>query len=226
LTTPLTARTIVLGKWWGAFRIVPWIALLPTLSAIVLAFGAPAQPFVPPGFAPRVFDLSPWERLAAPVVVLSQILLYGAAFVSLALFLATRFTRQTRVLFLTLGAYGIVTIVVPIVAEGALLHSNRSLAEGLGAMSPIGGPILTLAPMFNLSYSPLREVFLYQLGWLLIASVTACILMHATISSFDRWMGRMSDRRSGKPPSTRFGQDRALPDSLVPGARRDWISDV
>ena len=69
LATPLSARTIVLGKWWGAFRVVPLIAILPTLAAVILASGAPAQPFVPAGMPARPFDLSPWERLAAPVVV-------------------------------------------------------------------------------------------------------------------------------------------------------------
>ncbi len=226
LTTPLSARTIVLGKWWSAFRVVPLIALLPTLSAVVLASGAPAQPFVPPGFPPRPFDLSPWERLAAPVLVLSQILLYGGAFVSLALFLATRFTRQACVLFATVAAYGMITFVVPTIAEIMLLRSDRPLAEGLGAISPIAGPIVTLAPMFNPTFSPLRKLFPYELAWLLVASVVAWALFRATISSFDGWMGRISSGRSGEPKPVKLDQDFALPDSLVPGARRDWISEV
>jgi hypothetical protein len=227
LTTPLTAQTIVLGKWWSTVRVVPLIALLPTLSAIVLACGAPVQPFVPPGIPPpRPFDLSPWERLAAPALVLSQILLYGAAFVSLALFLATRFTRQARVLFATVGAYSVVTLVVPTVAETLLLWSNRPLAEGLGVVSPIAGPILTLAPMFNPSYSPLPKVLPYELAWLVAASVVAWTLVRWTIGSFDGWMGRGSSGRKEEPTTVNGDQDFALPDSLVPGARRDWISEV
>ena len=221
LATPLSARTIVLGKWWGAFRAVPWISVLPTLSAVVLAIGAPAQPFTPPGFPPaRPFDLSPWERLAAPAVVLSQVLLYGAALVSLALFLATRFTRQARVLFLTVVVYAVVTVMVPTIAEELLLRSDRPLAEGLGAVSPIAGPILTLAPMFNASYSPLRKLLPYELAWLVAASLVAWTLLRWTIGSFDRWMGRSSSGRKGEPTAVNGDQDFALPDSLVPGAQR------
>ena len=226
LTTPLSARTIVLGKWWAAFRVVPSIAVLPTLAAVVLASGAPAQPFTPPGIPPRPFDLSPWERLAAPFLVLGQVLLYGALFVSLALFLATRFTRQARVLFMTVGAYSVITLVVPTIAEIMLLQSNRPLAEGLGGIGLIGGPILTLDPMFNPSFSPLRTVFPYELAWLVIASVAAWTLLRLTIASFDGWMGRITSVIREEPNAVNPRQDRALPDSLVPGARRDWISEV
>jgi hypothetical protein len=226
LTTPLSARTIVLGKWWGAFRPVPLIALLPTLAAVVLAFGAPAQPSVPPGIPPRPFDLSPWERLLAPAVVLSQVLIYSAAFVSLALFLATRFARQTRALVATVAAYSMITLVVPTIAEIILFPFYRPVAEGLGAISPVGGPILTVAPMFNPTYSPLRKLFPYELGWLVIASIVVWALLRSTISSFDGWMGRISSGRIGEPTSVKLDQDFALPDSLVPGARKDWTSEV
>ena len=175
---------------------------------------------------PRPFDLSPWERLAAPAVVLSQVLLYGAAFVSLALFLATRFTRQARVLFLTVGAYSVATLVVPTIAEELLLRSDRPLAEGLGAISPIAGPILTLAPMFNPSYAPLRKLLPYELAWLVAALLLAWALLRWTIASFDRSMGRSSSGRKDEPTAINGDQDLALPDSLVPGARSDWISEV
>jgi ABC-type transport system involved in multi-copper enzyme maturation permease subunit len=36
MTTPLSSRAIVLGKWWGSFRAVPRLAILPG----VLAFGS------------------------------------------------------------------------------------------------------------------------------------------------------------------------------------------
>ena len=36
LATPLSTRSIVLGKWWGAFRGVPLLAVLPVLIAAAL----------------------------------------------------------------------------------------------------------------------------------------------------------------------------------------------
>src|SRR5262249_41876269 len=38
LATPLSTREIVLGKWWGAFRPIPWLAILPTLVLLGLGF--------------------------------------------------------------------------------------------------------------------------------------------------------------------------------------------
>src|SRR5439155_18209195 len=37
LTTPLPTRTIVWGKWRGAFRLVPRLALLPVFNVLVVA---------------------------------------------------------------------------------------------------------------------------------------------------------------------------------------------
>ena len=37
LATPLSTRSIVLGKWWGAFRGVPPLLVLPVLIAAALA---------------------------------------------------------------------------------------------------------------------------------------------------------------------------------------------
>jgi hypothetical protein len=47
-----------------------------------------------------------------------------------------------------------------------LLSSNRTLAEGLGALSPIGGPIVKLMSMFSPFFSNTREILPYALFWL------------------------------------------------------------
>ena len=39
LATPMPASTFIKGKWWGAYRAVLLVALLPTVSAIILAAG-------------------------------------------------------------------------------------------------------------------------------------------------------------------------------------------
>src|SRR5262249_61024307 len=37
VATPLSTRAIVLGKWWGTFRLVPLLALGPGLMTLALA---------------------------------------------------------------------------------------------------------------------------------------------------------------------------------------------
>src|SRR5262249_47502307 len=41
LTTPLSTDRIVLAKWWGAFRVVPALALLPAIGCLFLAIEMP-----------------------------------------------------------------------------------------------------------------------------------------------------------------------------------------
>ena len=41
MTTPLSTDRIVLAKWWGAYRVVPALALLPAIGALVVGFAEP-----------------------------------------------------------------------------------------------------------------------------------------------------------------------------------------
>jgi ABC-type transport system involved in multi-copper enzyme maturation permease subunit len=59
LATPLSTRTIVLGKWMGTFRRVPWLAIGPGIMALALATAGPPTWVI----SPPVPHLSIWERL-------------------------------------------------------------------------------------------------------------------------------------------------------------------
>ena len=98
LATPLSASTIAMGKWWGAYREVLPIVFLPVVSAMVLAQGAGAPP-APQGM------VTGFVRVAVVVVILGQVLIYGAAFVSLGLLLATRLARPARSALATVGLF-------------------------------------------------------------------------------------------------------------------------
>src|SRR5439155_23444818 len=52
LTTPLSTRSIVWGKWRGAFRLVPWLALLPAINVSVVAKDGVTPPIMTPPVAP------------------------------------------------------------------------------------------------------------------------------------------------------------------------------
>ena len=51
VATPLSTGAIVLGKWWGTFRLVPLLAIGPGLMALALATAQRVAPPPPPGAA-------------------------------------------------------------------------------------------------------------------------------------------------------------------------------
>ena len=75
MSTSLSTREIVLGKWLGVYRTVPLLAILPTFVIGVLAYER---------------DAGPWWAAAMCVYVLCA----GAAVTSLGLALATRLSRR------------------------------------------------------------------------------------------------------------------------------------
>ncbi len=139
LSTPLSASEIVRGKWWACYRPVIGVAIVPTLVALILAIGAPTLPeelnVIPPPVTPLPLRLI--DRVAVVAVVMGQGLLYGAAVVSLGLWLATRFSRPGRAVMLTVVVYGTIALVWPLVEEIFLMRRiDRNLSEGLAAVSP------------------------------------------------------------------------------------------
>ncbi len=78
LTTPLSTRTILWGKWLGSYRVVLGLAILPAMgSAIVAGTASPSR------------ALSLVDRIVAPGLVVDELLAYGAAITSMGLALAT-----------------------------------------------------------------------------------------------------------------------------------------
>jgi len=193
LATPLSSSMIVNGKWWGAYRHVLVVAILAAVGAVILAAGAPAQPITPGFFVPQmpIPPLRLFDRVAVAAVVIGQVLLYGAAFVSLGLLLATRLTRPGRALLATVGAYITAALVVPTVSEVLFMGSNRLLSQQLALISPVAAPTLTVGAMFNASFAPPRNLLSANLAALGLAGGLAWLLKRWTIHRFDRWMGRM-----------------------------------
>ena len=170
LATPLSAATILGGKWWAAYRSVLLVALLPACPVIVLALGAPTMPHVPARLEPPVpvVALRGFDRIAVVSVVVGQVLLYGAVVVSLGLMLATRFKRPVRAVVVSVVVYGSVTIGWPILEEDLLMRRiDRYLSEGLAAVSPLAGPIVTLMSMFSPWFGTARgSCRMQRVGWL------------------------------------------------------------
>jgi ABC-type Na+ efflux pump permease subunit len=193
LTTPLTTRSIVWGKWWGTFRTIPVLAALPALSlAICAAF--PSRLGVvrpaPSGNTPLP-DRSLAVVVAAVAVVL--ILVYGAALTSLGLALATWVRRVGRASALCTAAYVAMTV-GPIVTALVISPREENLwilfacpFFAVGASSDVVGREFLLG---------LRERFIEPaLLWVAIYAIIALGLLALTLFTFDRQLGRVRQQR-------------------------------
>ncbi len=92
--TPLSTTAILLGKWWGTFRLVPFLALGPGFLGLALATARFTVPKTGVVLA-RDQNSSLAPRLAAAAILIATILIHGAALNSLGLALATWIKRQS-----------------------------------------------------------------------------------------------------------------------------------
>ena len=208
LSTPLSAATITNGKWLSVFRFIAPVAAFPVISSLIVLGNSLSSADL------KTPTLSLFRAIPVVVFVLAQCLLYGAAFVSLGVLLATRCAKPSHAVFWAVGIYFAVAMFMPTLAEEFFLHNNRTLAEGLGMASPIAAPIVVIMTRFPGTYfGPPEVVFPFAAMWLVVVAAAAWGCYQWTIQQFDRWMGRIpaGGRRS------ELVVDRA-PDS--PGSRR------
>ena len=91
MSTTLTTREIVVGKWLGTFRLVPPLAVLPVL-VVVGTTGSQV------------------ERWPTALLMVTFVLCCGAAITSLGLAMATWCSRLGRAVGLTVSLYTLVTV--------------------------------------------------------------------------------------------------------------------
>jgi ABC-type transport system involved in multi-copper enzyme maturation permease subunit len=184
LASPLPTSSIVWGKWWGAYRSVLILAILPTLVASLLATNS--------------------GRWIGPLLILGLFLAYGAAITSLGLALATWIANLGRVLALCVAAVvGMTVGSLPVVLS---IFSDR------GPSTPC---IAMVSPFFGIGYYsdviagherpetwPLATGF--AVFWIAVYGMAAVVLGIAARDTFDRCLGRMSERPI-VPPYVRGG---------------------
>jgi ABC-type transport system involved in multi-copper enzyme maturation permease subunit len=183
LTTPLPTSSIVWGKWWGAYRGALLVMIIPLGTACCLV-GTATSPFGRPA--------DPFERLSLTLLLAGLMCAYGAAVTSLGLALATWVKRFGVAVGLSAAIYLLVTggaVLVILVIRG-----GRD-AEVLAVVSPWfgageltweigeGGPVHTG----------------WKLVWGILYVIVAVGLALATRATFDRCMGRFTDRPFAKP---------------------------
>ena len=195
LSTPLSKEAIIRGKWCAAARQLVLVAIFPLFSSVIIVRGAPVLPAPPPGSFRAV---GAWTVVP---IVLAQVLLYGAAFVSLGGMLSSRLARPGHSVVWSVIIYFAVTLFVPTIAEVTFAASNQNLAGGFATASPIGGPLAVLMTLFSSPYFGQAHVIIpFAVGWLVVAALTAGGLYYWTVHRFERWLGRIpagGGRRSG-----------------------------
>jgi ABC-type transport system involved in multi-copper enzyme maturation permease subunit len=171
LTTPLSTATIVWGKWWGTYRRVPLLAVLPVLLAVTLAARS-------------------MER--GPVLLLvCLILAMGAAITSLGLALATWIPRLGRAVGVNVGVY-VLAAVGPLCLM-LLFRDGSDRWAGLTEVSPWFGPgELTFLMSEPGSWRRDKEPLHWAWFWIAAYAGVAVALLAATFLSFNHCLGRMT----------------------------------
>jgi hypothetical protein len=177
LATPLPTSAVIWGKWWGAYRTVPLLAILPGLVATAVAIES--------------------GRWIGPPLIVGLVLAYGAAVTSLGLALATWISRVGRVVALSVGTFVAVTIgAIPVAL--ILFEGPGSFAPGVAMASPFWG-IGFFSAVISSDVGPQRlwpEMAFAALFWIVAYTAAAGVLLVATLLTFDRCLGRVSDRSS------------------------------
>src|SRR5262245_6551293 len=197
LSTPLSTRSIVLGKWWGAFRGVPPLTALPVLIAAALATHT--------GFA------------LGPALIGGLVVAYGATITSLGLALATWLPRMGRAIGLTAGLYVVVTIgAIPV---GTILFGKgpSGARDGFAAASPFWGVGFSSA-VFGGTAGREHEIekqAAWLVFWIVAYGLVAFGLLLATLKTFNRCLGRIDDRLPAEGP---FPRPAPKPKTWLPDA--------
>jgi ABC-type transport system involved in multi-copper enzyme maturation permease subunit len=180
LTTPLPTRSIVLGKWWGAYRTVLWLAVLPLLLA-ALAVEEPRG----------------W---LAVLLLLATVLVCGASVTSLGLALATWVRRPVPALAAGVVVYVLVT--VGWVFLVLLLFRAGPAGEGVASASPffLAGGTTALAHR-SAEIGDFWAYIRWIVFWLTVHLGTALLLLGLTLVTFNRCVGRVDT--SAPPPKVR-----------------------
>jgi ABC-type transport system involved in multi-copper enzyme maturation permease subunit len=178
LATPLSTRSIVWGKWWGAYRVMPRLAVLPVVVAGGGAVGS-----------------GHW----LPVALLGVLVLaWGAALTSFGLALATRVRRPGTALGWAVGVTVFVIMVSFVVAE--LFMRGRPGSIVVASAGPfLSAVVLTICgeddSYGQQYYGPALG---WSLFWLVAYTVAAAALLAFTLARFNRCLGRM-DERAARP---------------------------
>ena len=172
MATPLPTRAIVWGKWWGAFRAVPPLLILPVVVATALSFHT--------------------GRYWGVALMAALILAYGAAITSLGLALATWIPRMGRAAVLTVGLYTSMSIAwIP--ADLFRLREGRGTTASASrrAARPWASASTARCSPATGRRREFASQTLWTLFWTIAYGGVALALLLATLGTFNRCLGRI-----------------------------------
>jgi ABC-type transport system involved in multi-copper enzyme maturation permease subunit len=197
LVTPVATRSIVLAKWWGAFRELRWVLVLPILIAGVEAW---------------INDT--WPLLA---LLVAFICAQAAFWTSVGLALSTWSARLGRAFAVAVVAYAMVGLGWPVLVRTLF---DGPLGVGLAAISPFYGSYTLIASQAFPRF--IDDAFVWIPCWIAGETVIAAGLLLATLATFDRCLGRMTSFGQKAPRRGKEGirAVAACYSSLSPPERR------
>jgi ABC-type transport system involved in multi-copper enzyme maturation permease subunit len=166
LATPLSTRSIVLAKWWGAFRELPRLLGLPVGLTAVSAWRNDT-----------------WGSLG----LLSLFIISAAAlWTSVGLALSTWVSRLGRAITSAVILYASISLGWPMLARTLF---REPVGPGLSAISPFYG-------LFDLAYSveyprSTDGCLVWFPCWIVGQAMVSAGLLLATLATFDRCLGRI-----------------------------------
>jgi ABC-type transport system involved in multi-copper enzyme maturation permease subunit len=195
LSTPLSTSSILVGKWWGSFRQAAHVLVWPAVLASILVAKS--------------------GRWISYVLLLGLILAYCAVITSLGLAVATWVNRLGRAVAWCVSAYVVFSIGWVMII--ALLFHNDQVGVPLVLGSPLYGTVF--ATFAVVPGPPPFPSNAYQVGigaffWIVIDGAVAVLLFTATLATFDRCLGRVSETAGYPVPEPRKKPSAALEPDL------------
>jgi ABC-type transport system involved in multi-copper enzyme maturation permease subunit len=201
LATPLSTRSIVLGKWLGTFRFVPLLLVCPAIFTLALAkCDITTWVATMPVTIRSMYDQIPLsKRLSIALLLCFTLFAHGAATVSTGIVLATWVKRQGRAVATGVGLFIMVAAVWPIFLNTMVRWQNGrdSLPARLCLLSPIysAGNILdTLLMRMRDQYKELPAV----MWWDIFVLIFAVAALEFTVRTFNNRFDRMPTGVSGQ----------------------------
>ncbi len=214
LCTPISTRAILKAKWRGAWRPVTRLTVWPLIVGLA-------------GLTRHEFAIA---RIDIVLLVSIVILAQGAALVSLGLALATWIKRTGQATAWTVAAYviavvgwPIVGIYLPLDTPARLQARNDFIGMILFWIVGMGSPFFntTLALVVaggdaQMMHGDQEGILVLLATWIFFYGGLAWVLFEATVRTFDRCLGRTSERPDRSQVSLERPQRWSYPTNLYP----------
>lgn len=174
-TTPLSTESILWGKWWGAFRMVP-LVVVPAGASYACVAAWQRGPFA-------------WI-LALEGTCL--VLCYGVLVTTLGLALAVWMTRPGHAAVICAAIHIGITVGWIFLVGLLFKRGSAVTSTGLALFSPFFGVIFSMLASVLMGYQQVAELRLWLIFWCMVELAIAGVLFAIVLDVFDGRLGRAS----------------------------------